>query len=237
MKAAERVNNNSSNSSTNDQKGFLIDEKKQQYCKYFISDRMMSLSHLYDDIFYDVIELVDSTLAASYFDSTLRIWSSYRNKCLYSYTHTTNMVRLLELSKQEIAFGDAMGQVHVLNLNTSTLQHFQKGHERTVWCLIKLKNGNLATGSSDCTVRIWNTEDGSCLHTLMGHSNTISSICELQDGEMATCSLDNTVKIWKRKIFECKHTFHHAQSVQRVIELKSGFVKLLLSSSSRLSTI
>eukprot|EP01102_Stenamoeba_stenopodia_P000641 TRINITY_DN1060_c0_g1_i14.p1 TRINITY_DN1060_c0_g1~~TRINITY_DN1060_c0_g1_i14.p1 ORF type:complete len:932 (+),score=310.40 TRINITY_DN1060_c0_g1_i14:270-3065(+) len=216
-------------------------------CPFFLSPPSLTLPNPHDSGVGDLQELQDGSFITCSLDKTLKVWSR-KGQLLFSFSHSTMILQVVEMRDEQIMFGDDEGKVHVLDRQTNSVDSISSdSHQDGVARMVRLSNDHIATGSHDKAIKIWNVQDKSCCQTLRSHTNSVWAITETKDGSLVSGSNDKTVKIWKRQekrwLFgwrtqqyeyqlECTLVGHNGY-VNSVIELESG----LIASSSDDETI
>eukprot|EP01102_Stenamoeba_stenopodia_P000639 TRINITY_DN1060_c0_g1_i11.p1 TRINITY_DN1060_c0_g1~~TRINITY_DN1060_c0_g1_i11.p1 ORF type:complete len:926 (+),score=283.92 TRINITY_DN1060_c0_g1_i11:270-3047(+) len=208
-------------------------------CPFFLSPPSLTLPNPHDSGVGDLQELQDGSFITCSLDKTLKVWSR-KGQLLFSFSHSKEILRVVELKDELLVFGDSEGEVHVLNRHTyKVVFTFSESHQLAVVSMVRLSNNLIATGSDDKTIKLWDVENKTC-HTLFSHTDSVYGITETKDGSLVSGSYDYTVKIWKRhekRLFDLRtsdvqqHEYQlectlvgHNDVVYCVIDLKSGLI-------------
>jgi WD40 repeat protein len=91
--------------------------------------------------------------------------------------------------------GEAMGPIHLYDLETGKEILTLAGHQHVVGALAVPRDGKvLLSGSDDCTGRLWDVLSGKEVFTLAGHKRTVGAVAFSPDGRLAAsggCSTTN----------------------------------------------
>lgn len=142
-------------------------------------------------------------------------------KLLHDIQLPTQKVLAVEFSldEQKCAAGDRDGIIHILDVESGTVEKKLRQHVEFVYTLaFNPDNGHLLSAGKDKSIREWDIESGAFIKdhagifvsqgartmgaqsfkpTTRSHKMTILSIAAVKGGRMATSSQDKYVKLWK----------------------------------------
>ncbi|CAD5226489.1 unnamed protein product [Bursaphelenchus okinawaensis] len=189
----------------------------------------------HDDHVITGMQVKGDLIATSSDDTTVRIWSISRAKCMHVLQGHGGGVWSMILTDdgKKVISGSTDRTARVWNTETGEQIHCLQGHTSTVRCMA-MKGNRLVTGSRDCTARLWNLDTGEFISVLVAHYAAIR--CVEYDGKhIITGSYDHKIAIFNAET--CERTQILIGHQNRVYSLLLDKEKGLLFSGSLDQTI
>lgn len=146
---------------------------------------------------------------------------AYFKTALFTETFGSVLCVAFDSTGQELACGDANGEIRLWNLTTGQLQQTLTGH--TSWVRALLFHPIrpwIISGSNDHTIKVWDVASGTCRHTLTKHDHWVRGIAINPSSArewpaLASCDANGLICLWDLETGECLRQFlGHDQAVR-----------------------
>jgi WD40 repeat protein len=191
---------------------------------------------------YNVAWSVNSQLASSSADCTVRLWNTsekhVRNlataQILQGHTSTVNSITWSPDGKQ-VASGSADKTIHLWDAESGRKLRVLSGHTHSIMSVAWSPDSKLlASGSRDHTVRLWEAKSGRELYPFQ-HQADIMSVAWSPDSRLLASGSGNHVRLWNVSTRSVSYVFQgHTGTITAVAWSPDG---KLLASSSRDQTV
>ena len=166
---------------------------------------------------------VESILASSSGDRTIKLWDVKTGECLKTYRGHGEAIYAIAFSPDGkiLASGSGDNTIRLWDTVTDRCYQILYGHSNQIVSLDFSADGKtLVCASLDRLVKLWDIETGKCLHTIQGYTDWAFPIAFAPQQNnppiLAGVSNDYTVRLWNTKTEKCQILSGHRDHVWSV---------------------
>lgn len=175
----------------------------------------------------------DSSIAVSFEDATIKIYSITSCQCKYILQGHSNSVKYISLlSKDYLVSSSADKSIKIWKFEGGKCIKTLIGHQKGVNKAIQISSERIISCSNDETIKIWSSQyPFSCIKTIKGHNDIIKSVIEISNKKYfisGSSGNEGSIKFWNSMSYECEKT------VNDICCWSDGLIEISTESSERL---